>query len=398
MTADTSAPSDLDTAWREVAHESVRRVEDRPPPRLRQRPDALPAALTAEMAMTEELPESTRAVVHDRHGNPGQVLRLAESQPLDATGPGQVTIRVTVRPIHPGDLLGVAGDDGSKDSQLASPRIPGMEGAGVVVAVGSDVVGVEAGQRVAFFPAPGAWADYVTTAASAVVPVPEGLSEATAALMLVNPLTALMLLRAVEEAWAGTPRPFVQTAAGSSVARLIAAAAERHEYPLVNLVRSTASATALSDRFPSLPTIATSDPDWQVRLRDALGGAASVVLDPVGGTLATALLGTLEDGGSMISYGQLSGPTTTLRTSSVVGRELRIRGVSISQWSRLSFDQRSADIGFALATAQSRPDLFGVAATYDLADFEAAIDHVDRPGKVGTVLLTNSTNPAGRAG
>lgn len=348
--------------------------------------------------MTAEIPESMRAVVHNRHGNPRHVLRLAESPLVSAPDPGQVTIRVAARPIHPGDLLGVAGGDGSEGSELASPRIPGVEGAGAVVAVGSDVVGVEAGQRVAFFPAPGAWADYVTTAASAVVPVPEEVSDTTTALMLVNSLTALMLLRAVEEAWAGAPRPFVQTAAGSSVARLIAAAAERHEYPLVNLVRSTAGATALSARFPSLPTIATSEPDWQVRLHDSLGGAASVVLDPVGGVLATELLGTLEDGGSMVSYGELSGPTTTLSTSSVVGRELRIRGVSIGHWSRLSLDQRSADVGFALATAQSRPDLFDVAAAYDLADFEAAIDQVDRPGKVGTVLLTSPTSPAGRAG
>lgn len=345
--------------------------------------------------MTNEVPATMRAVMHHRHGNPRQVLRLVESQPVSPPAHGQVTIRVTARPIHPGDLLGVAGGDGPEGSEMAPSRIPGVEGAGVVVAVGSDVVDVQPGQRVAFFPTAGAWAEYVTTVDSAVVPVPDQVSDATAALMLVNSLTALMLLRAVEEAWAGDPRPFVQTAAGSSVARLIAAAAERHDYPLVNLVRSTAGATALSARFPSLTTIATSEPEWQDRLHDSLGGAASVVLDPVGGKLAAELLGTLEDGGSMVSYGELSGPTTSLNTSSVVGRELRIRGVSIGRWSRLSLDQRAADVAFALATAQSRSDLFDVAADYDLADFGAAIDEVDRPGKVGTVLLTS---PAGREG
>jgi NADPH:quinone reductase-like Zn-dependent oxidoreductase len=345
--------------------------------------------MTAMASQTGEVPNSMRAVVHHRHGNPRQVLRLAESQPVGAPASGQVTIRVTARPIHPGDLLGVAGGGGSSGLELASSRIPGLEGAGVVVAVGSDVVDVKPGQRVAFFPAAGAWAEYVTAADSAVVPIPDQVSDATAALMLVNSLTALMLLRAVEEAWKGAPRPFVQTAAGSSVARLIAAAAERHEYPLVNLVRSTAGASALAARFPSLTTIATSEPDWQTRLHDSLGGAASVVLDSVGGMLAAELLGTLEDGGSMVSYGELSGPTTPLNTSSVVGRELRIRGVSIGRWNRLSLDQRAADVAFALATAQSRSDLFDVAAAHDLADFEAAIDEVDRPGKVGTVLLTS---------
>ena len=107
------------------------------------------------MTMTNDLP-AMRAVVHDRHGDPRQVLRLAESQPVSAPGRGQVLIRVTARPIHPGDLLGVARGDVSGGLELASSRIPGMEGAGVVVAVGSDVVDVRPDQRVAFFPAAGA--------------------------------------------------------------------------------------------------------------------------------------------------------------------------------------------------------------------------------------------------
>lgn len=203
------------------------------------------------MTIVQDVPVTMRAAVHDRHGDPKRVLRLAESQPVSAPRRGQVVVRA------------------------------------------------------AFFPAPGAWTECVAAVDSVVVPVTDHVSDATAALMLVNTLTALMLLCAVDEAWAGAPRPFVQTAAGPSVARLVAAAAERHENPLVNLVRSTAGAVALSARSPSLTTIATSESDRRARLHASLAGAASVVLDPVGGTLATELLGTLEDGGSMVSYGEL---------------------------------------------------------------------------------------------
>lgn len=340
--------------------------------------------------MTGEVTGPMRAVVHDHHGDPRQVLRLAQLPPVGAPGPGEVSIRVTVRPAHPGDLLGITGGGGPAGS-AGKPRIPGFDGAGVVVAVGRDVVDLQPGQRVAFFPVPGAWAEHVIASASAVVPVPDEIDDSTAALMLVNPLTMQMLLRALDEAWAGTPRPFVQTAAGSSVGRLIAAAAERHDFPLVNLVRSAAGAGALTERFPSLTTISTSEPDWPARMRDALGEPASVVLDAVGGALATNLLAGLADGGSLISYGRLSGSSVSLGATDVVGRELRTRGVSIGRWGRLDAELRREDVAFALATAQARPDLFGVAASYDLADFANAVDEVGRPGKVGTVLLTSPT-------
>ena len=57
----------------------------------------------------------------------------------------------------------------------------------------------------------------------------------------------------------------VQTAAGSPVARLITAAAVRHDYPLVNLVGSESGAAVLRTRFPSVPVVTTSDPDWAGR-------------------------------------------------------------------------------------------------------------------------------------
>jgi hypothetical protein len=51
--------------------------------------------------------------------------------------------------------------------------------------------------------------------------------------------------------------------------------------------------------------------------------------------------------------------------------------------------ERAEDVAFTARLAESAPELFEVAARYDLADFAKAIDHVRRPGKSGTVLLTS---------
>jgi NADPH:quinone reductase-like Zn-dependent oxidoreductase len=182
----------------------------------------------------------------------------------------------------------------------------------------------------------------------------------------------------------------LQTAAGSSVARLITAAAVRNDYPLVNLVRSVSGAAVLRARFPSVPVVSTSDPDWADRALAALGCHPSVVLDAVGGSLPARLLGLLEDGGTLILYGALSEEPLVVDPMGVVGPELRIRGVSVGRWRQArTAGQQASDVAFAMELALNSPELFDIAATYDLSDYQAAVAEVGRPGKVGTVLLTS---------
>ncbi|HWO64385.1 MAG TPA: zinc-binding dehydrogenase [Umezawaea sp.] len=296
-------------------------------------------------------------------------------------------MRVLTRPVHPGDLAGVQGFPGAPRQPFAAPRTPGLEGMGLVETVGEGVRDLRPGQRVAFFPVPGAWSELLTAPADLVVPVPDGLGDETAALMLVNPLTLLTLLRAVEDA---RPGPVVQTAAGSSVGKLVSAAAVEHDIPLVNLVRSAAGAQILRQRFPGLPTVSTADADWHARVRDATGGqGAQVVLDAVGGSLTGELVGLLADGGTLITYGQLGSGSTPLESLALTPRALTVRGVSVGQWTTRTPEERAEDVAFAARLAVTAPELFEVAAGYDLADFAKALDHVHRPGRSGTVLLTS---------
>jgi NADPH:quinone reductase-like Zn-dependent oxidoreductase len=334
-----------------------------------------------------------RTITYDRQGDAAQVLRLSELLDPPAPAAGQVQVRVLARPIHPGDLGGVEGFPGGPPQRFAAPRIPGVEGMGIVESVGEGVRDLRPGQRVAVFPVPGTWSDLVAAPSDLVVPVPEGVSDETAALMLVNPLTLLSLLRAVEDAQHGQTGPVVQTAAGSSIGKLVGAAALKHGFPLVNLVRSATGAEALRQRFPGLPTISTADADWPEQVQDAVGGqGAQVVLDAVGGSLTRDLAALLADGGTLISYGGLGSGSTPLESLALTPRALTVRGASIGQWLTRTPEQRAEDVAFATRLAANAPELLEVAARYDLADFAQAIAHVRRPGKSGTVLLTSPTS------
>jgi NADPH:quinone reductase-like Zn-dependent oxidoreductase len=338
-----------------------------------------------------------RAITYDQPGDAVRVLRLSERSAPPEPTVGQVLVRVLSRPIHPGDLAGVEGLPDAPRQRFARPRTPGVEGMGVIETVGGGVPDLRPGQRVAFFPVPGAWSELVTVPAELAVPVPEQVTAETAALMLVNPLTLLTLLRAVEDAQRGQEGPVVQTAAGSSIGKLVSAAALRHGFPLVNLVRSAAGARTVRQRFPGLPAVSTADADWRTQVEDAVGGqGARVVLDAVGGSLTRDLVALLADGGTLISYGQLGSGSTPLESLALTPRGLTVRGVSVGQWLTRTAAERAEDVAFAAGLAESAPELLEVAARYDLTDFAEAIAHVRRPGKTGTVLLTSPASGTSR--
>ena len=67
----------------------------------------------------------------------------------------------------------------------------------------------------------------------------------------------------------------------------------------------------------------------------------------------------------------------------------------MGQWSHgRTPELQASDVEFAIELARNAPELFDVAATYELTDFQEAVAEVGRPGKVGTVLLTTPVTPA----
>jgi NADPH:quinone reductase-like Zn-dependent oxidoreductase len=335
---------------------------------------------------------SMHAIMYDQHGEPGAVLRLGSLPDPAAPLEGQVVVRVTVRPVHPGDLIGVRGRGSDR---LAGPSVPGVEGAGLVQSVGPGVTGLAPGTRVAFFPVSQAWSEYVVAPAEFVYPLPDAVSDEVGSSALLNSVTAYELMRAVEEAWADRPgQPYLHTAAGSSIGKLLSSIAEDRGLPLVNLVRSDRGRDALTGQFPSIPVFSTARAGWRDEVRAALHGSASAVLDAVGGDLSGDLLDLLGEGGTLLPYGRLGGPTMSIEALPLIRRHLQIRGVSFTSWLGRPSGERVGDIATIFARMVKRPELFDVAERYDFDAFAAAIEHAERDSKTGTVLLGSALGGA----
>jgi NADPH:quinone reductase-like Zn-dependent oxidoreductase len=325
------------------------------------------------------------AITYSRSGDPTEVLGVTDIGEPPPPGPGQLRVRVSAFPIHPGDLMAI-----SAVQTTGRELIAGIEATGVVTEVGDGVSAFSPGTRVAFFPHQGAWRQVVNVDAAIAVPVPDSVPDEVAAQMLCNPITALMLRRAAQQHFGvGFDAVVLNNAAASSVGRLFTAMAEHHRIATISIVRSEQRAQQLRDRFPTVPVVSTSDPGWVAQVRTAAGGRPiPVALDPVGGAAAGDLLNVLAPGGTLIIYGDLTQEPIPLRAATVLHSALGIRGLTINRWlSAVSPEQRASDVASAVTITTGLPQHFDVAAVYPLDRIADAVRDVTQPGKVGTVVV-----------
>jgi NADPH:quinone reductase len=336
------------------------------------------------------------SVLQRAYGNPISVLAVEELPEPSSIAADEILVRVTSAPVHPGDIAlirgaAIGGIQPPIDPQ--NPRVPGFEGSGVVEKVGSAVSrksDLIEGTRVAFFPKAGTWCGRVAVNAAFATIVPDKVPDNIAAQMLINSITARMVLRAAHAALpAGLMGaiPFIQTSANSAVGRLITLRAMENGGLPIRLVRSSDAKEKLLKLLPGAPAIATSDSDWKEQVRAAANGAPiHTALDGVGGELLNDVIPMLAHRGVVINYGDVGTGTTDLRY--LVSSEVSIRGVSILHWLSDPVELRAEDLAIAIRFAQTAPEQFPISGTYRIQEIAKAIEHVSRPGKIGTVILS----------
>ena len=343
-----------------------------------------------------------RAIVQSEYGAPEQVLKIAKRQfKSEDIGADDVLVKVVARPIHHGDIQILSAlPQGGPVAPIpkGTLRVPGFEGVGIIVGLGTNAEAAKRfseGQRVAFFPANGSWGEYVVVRYTSLLAIPNEVPNQVAAQMLINTITASLLIKAGHNSLK-TPITFpvyiLQNAAVSGVGRLLTQVALDRGVRPIRLVRSRQSAEKLRSAFPGPPVFSTGDGNWKERVREALEGhKLEVVFDAVGGTAIDDLAEVVDDGGTIISYGSL-GSNTGANIYSLAPKNVALKSVHIMSWFRLTPDEKQKDFELALGLATNRPELFEVAHEYEFDDFQKAIQHVSSPGKTGMILLKSQND------
>ncbi|OBA74809.1 NADPH:quinone reductase [Mycobacterium sp. 1554424.7] len=241
-----------------------------------------------------------RSLVADRVGEPSEVLNL-RTRPVPEPGPGQVRIRVSAVPVEASDLHTIRGRYGFTPE---FPLVPGIESVGVIDELGAGVDGLIAGQRVMTVGVTGTWQEYVVADASRVVPVPAGMSNSTAAQVLSNPLTAVILTGDELDVQPG--EWLLQTAAGSIVGRSVIQLGAHIGFKTLNVVRRR-SAVGEILTAGGTAVICTEDEDLRDRVAGIAGhGGVSKAIDCVSGQVGADVSRALAPGGELVVYGALS--------------------------------------------------------------------------------------------
>ena len=241
----------------------------------------------------------TRAVRIHRTGGP-EVLTL-ETVDAGQPGAGEVLVRQTAVGLNFIDTYQRSGL-----YPLALPATLGMEAAGVVEALGSGVADFGVGDRIAYPMTAGAYAGERIMPADRLVRIPDGVSDETAAAMMLKGMTVEYLLMRTFPVQEGQTILFHAAAGGVG---LIACQWAKALGARVIGTVSTGEKADLASAHGCDHPIVTSSEDIAERVMDITGGkGVPVVYDSIGRDTFDASLAVLAPRGTLVSFGQSSGP------------------------------------------------------------------------------------------
>ncbi len=240
-----------------------------------------------------------QAIRLKRPGGP-EVLELTEI-PEPEPGPGEVLVAVAAAGVN---FIDIYQRSGAYDIDL--PGGLGLEGAGEVVAVGSDVTTRQVGDVVAWAGTRGSYATHVCVPADRCVRVPAGVTPEQAATVMLQGMTAHFLTHSTATLREG--ETVLAYAAAGGVGRLLVQLAVRRGARVL-AATSTPEKAAQVRALGAEEVLLYRDVDVPRTVRELTGGeGVGVVYDSVGAATFEDSLRSLRPRGLLVVYGASSGP------------------------------------------------------------------------------------------
>lgn len=312
-------------------------------------------------------------------GPAGLVIEdIAAPQP----GPGEVLIAVKAAALNFFDTLITRGKYQAKPEL---PFSPSAEVAGVVEALGPGVTGVRLGERVAAYIGWGGAREKVVAKVDAVVPIPDGVSDAVASGISVTYGTAIHGLKGRGRLKAGETVAVLGAAGGAGIAAVEIAKLMGGR---VIAVASSAEKLAVCREHGADEAVNYASADLKDGLRALTGGrGVEVVYDCVGGDSSEAALRAMAWQGRFLVVGFASGDIPKIPLNLLLLKGCDAIGVFWGEAVKRDPAANRANMRQVLdwiAQGKLAPHIHG---TYPLADIREALGVIDRREAVGKVVL-----------
>jgi len=322
-----------------------------------------------------------KQVLIDGYGQPEEFARCAEVPDVGAPSAGDVVFDVLAFPINPADVSFCRGTYRLKPPL---PATPGAECIGRVTAVGAGVSHVKPGDLVINLQREN-WTQKRRVKGEDVIPVPSRMDLRQAAMLRINPPTALLLLTDIV-----TLKPgdwLIQNVANSAVGRLLIPLARARGVKTMNVVRRE----SLFNELKALGADAcvVDGPDLAEAVKEQTGGGPiRLGLDAVSGRATARLSACLGEGGVVCNYGSMSGEDPVMSRSTLISGGQSLVGFILGR----GLATRSLEQVHAMYADLGRQIMDGtlyapVEKVYPIEEIKAALTHAQRGERSGKILV-----------
>ena len=308
--------------------------------------------------------------------------------PEPTPSPHQVLVKVDAAGVNYADIMRRQGNYPGPDL----PATLGLEAAGIIAALGSDVVGdsdaagrrLAVGQRVMAM-GPQGQAEYVAVNANFVFPYPDGIDPVHAGGMPITFLTSYHLLKS---RGAMQPGDTVLIQAGASGVGTVAIQLAKAWGARVIATASTPDKLELCRSLGADITINYTEVDFEDEIKSRTDGrGVALVLECVGGPVLEKSVRCVASYGRLVSYGNASGQPANLSASDITTLNRSVIGFSMGRSPIGSLDHQGAMADLMPMIVDGRLKLI-VDRVLPMSDAGAAHQHLAARGTRGKVILT----------
>ena len=312
-------------------------------------------------------------------GNPVDVINLEESVPRSLQA-GEIRVRIDAAPVNPADINFIQGTYGVRPEL---PCTPGIEGCGEVAESQDDRFTI--GDKVIFVERAGTWSEEVICNADTALKIPEATPVEQAAMIKVNPLTALAMLTYFKDLPKGSW--VIQNAANSGVGVCVIQIAKILGIRTINLVRR-------EELIPDLEKLGADmvlldNTESIAHIKKTLGkDAPPLALNAVGGDSALRLMDAIAPNGIHVTYGAMSMRSLKVPNKFLIFKGIQLRGFWCTEWMKEKSSEEIADAFQQLAQWMISDGLHQpIDSRYNLTNIKNALARAQESKRNGKVIL-----------
>jgi len=312
--------------------------------------------------------------------------------PAPTPGAGEVLVKIQLRPVNPADgFVFMTVYPGFAPPKENTNPIAGLEGMGIVEAVGEKVTKFTVGQRVVGAPFPsvqfgnGTWQQFLVAPEDSLVAVPDSVTDESAAQFFINPVTVVGMLNYLNIPQGGY---LIQTAAGSVLGRQMIQVCKHKGIKTINVVRRAEQAKELK-ALGADEVIVSTEEDIPGRVNEITGDKGAYgAIECVGGDLFASITASVRAGGTAIIYGAMSGLTATYDIPSVLFRGVTIKGFWLIPYiNGLGKEERAKFMQDVMQLLADQVIVPYAGEKFPLEKAEEAMAEAQKPARGGKVLL-----------